>query len=350
MTLRAIWESRAAGCLYGLALGDAMGMPAELWPRKKVLRHFGEITGFLPGPPGHFIVDGFVAGQVTDDTQQAVTLAEAIIDADGQVDPDGVARHLVAWADRIGASEGNFLGPNSARALDALRQGKPIAATGLRGDTNGAAMRIAPVGILSPSGDLEKLVDRVQAACLFSHNTDIAIAGAAMVAAAISVALDRAGSDDARLDPLITAALRACDLGMERGEEVPGASLPRRTLQALEIARCAKHDQEFLQDLYDLMGAGVATTETIPCVFAIVARADGDLAKATYLAANLGGDTDTIGAIVGAICGAINGVEVIPPEQLHTLRTVNDLDLSPLATRLVAQRAKLSGRLAEVPA
>lgn len=41
---------RILGALYGQALGDAMGMPSELWPRTRVKAHFGWIDSFLPGP------------------------------------------------------------------------------------------------------------------------------------------------------------------------------------------------------------------------------------------------------------------------------------------------------------
>ncbi|SUX84946.1 ADP-ribosylglycohydrolase [Citrobacter koseri] len=41
---------RILGALYGQALGDAMGMPSELWPRTRVKAHFGWIDRFLPGP------------------------------------------------------------------------------------------------------------------------------------------------------------------------------------------------------------------------------------------------------------------------------------------------------------
>lgn len=43
-------QDRILGALYGQALGDAMGMPSELWPRKRVKAHFGWIDRFLPGP------------------------------------------------------------------------------------------------------------------------------------------------------------------------------------------------------------------------------------------------------------------------------------------------------------
>lgn len=329
---------KAAGSLYGVALGDAMGMPGELWPRRKVREYFGEITGFLPGPPGHFIVDGFLAGQVTDDTQQALMLADAIVEADGRVDSQVIARHLVAWADRVGASEGHFLGPNSARAIDALRAGVPLEEIGARSDTNGAAMRIAPVGIISPSDDLASLVDRVEASCAMSHRTDVAIAGAAMIAAAVSAAFDARS-----LDEVFAAAYAAEPLGYSRGNPVPGASMRRRTEWALKRVAAGGPVADTLDDLYDFLGAGVAMTESVPTALALVALGEGDPLKVSLLAANIGGDTDTIGAIAGGICGAYVGLAGIPAEHRAALDDVNALGIPPLASKLAAFRLRHTG-------
>ncbi|MER7974754.1 ADP-ribosylglycohydrolase family protein, partial [Streptomyces sp. NPDC096080] len=56
------------------------------------------------------------------------------------------------------------------------------------------------------------------------------------------------------------------------------------------------------------------------------------------LAANLGGDSDTIGAIAGAVAGSVTGLAGLPADAVETLRTVNALDLEPLTTRLLALR------------
>lgn len=324
---------RAVGALVGVAYGDALGMPSELWSRRYVQEHFGRITGLLPGPDGHFVAHGFAAGQVTDDTQQTVVLAQAILEAHGRVDPQVVARHLVAWAERIGAAEGNFLGPSSARAIKALQDGVPVTESGARGETNGAAMRIVPVGVLCPSGDLEALVDAVEAASLATHNTSIAIAGAAMIAGAVSRALD-GGS----VDEVLAYSLDAADAGMERGNDLPGASLRRRTEWALERVREGGPENAVLDDLYDLIGANVATTEAVPTALALVAMADGDPRRAGLLAANLGGDCDTIGAMCVGVCGALRGATAIPEDDRRTLQTVNGLDLETLALGLLDHR------------
>ena len=331
---------RILGSFYGVALGDAMGMPSELWPRRRVLAHFGEITGFLPGPDGHFVVDGYVAGQVTDDTQQTLMLAGAIIAEDGRVVAETVAKHIVAWADRVGASEGSFLGPSSARAIEALRNGASPWETGKTGETNGASMRIAAVGVMSRTDDLLSLVDRVEAACVASHHTDVAISGASLIAGAIAAAMESpvAADLEARLDGVLETAYAAAALGFERGERVVAASVVARAKLAVQLARKANSDAEFLQELYDLVGASVATTESVPAALGLFVRAGGHPVRSSYLAANLGGDTDTIGAMVGGICGAFSGYVAIPAEYIDTLNEVNELGIEEIAEHFLEYR------------
>ena len=326
-------QERAAGVLAGLALGDAMGMPGELWVPERIREQWGWLSGFHPAPPGHEIVDGFVAGQVTDDTQQAFMLAETIRDAGGEVRAEDVARELVAWADRVGASNGNFLGPSSARAIDLLRTGADPRSTGAGGDTNGAAMRIAPVGLVRRPGDMEALVDAVVEATVMSHDTGVAISGASLVAGVVSTAIE--GAD---LDEAIEAGLVAASLGRRRGQQTVAASVPARTRLAVELAGRGGSDADFLAELYDFVGAWVTTTESVPAAVGLLVRADGDPLRATELAANLGGDTDTIGAMAGAMAGALSGLAAIPADLLAVLREVNGIDPEALAGQLLPFR------------
>lgn len=330
---------RARGALAGVALGDAFGMPGELWPRARVREHFGWIDRFLPGPDGHFVVDGFVAGQSTDDTDQTFMLADAILAADGAVDPAVVAEHLVAWADRVGASEGNFLGPSSARAIERLRAGESPFATGKGGETNGAAMRIAPVGVVAGSADLEALVDRVVGATVMSHDTDVAVSGAALVAGVISAAIDSdAEPGPAMLREVLEVGYRAAHVGLQRGEKVVAASVVARSRLAEEIAADPGDDDAFLQRLYDVVGASVATSETVPAAVGLLVRGAGDPVRVAELAANLGGDTDTIGAIATGMAGAVSGLSAIPADLLARLVEVNRIDPVGTGERLLAVR------------
>ncbi|MFC0681832.1 ADP-ribosylglycohydrolase family protein [Lysobacter korlensis] len=331
---------RALGALYGVALGDAMGMPSEGKSRDAVRTEFGWLDRLLPGPDREFVPGGLPRGAVTDDTQQTVLVAEGILEAGGRIDARILARRIVAWADALGDTAGSFLGPSSARAIDALRDGVPPEESGRLGTTNGGAMRIVPVGISSPSGDLPALVDRVEQACLATHHTDVAISGAALIAGAVSAALDTpAGIQGGeRLDMVIATALECAELGGARGNRVASASVVERAAVAVGFARSAGTDERFLQRVYDVVGTSVLTPESVPAALGVVVRAHGDPVRAAVLAANLGGDTDTIGAMAAGICGALTGAAGVPAGMRATLDQVNSLDLGPLAEALVGYR------------
>ena len=73
-------RNRILGVLYGMAIGDAMGMPPELWSRKRMLEHYGEITDFLDGCPENVISYQYKAGQFTDDTGQALAILDSLME------------------------------------------------------------------------------------------------------------------------------------------------------------------------------------------------------------------------------------------------------------------------------
>ena len=118
-------ESRILGCLYGQAIGDAMGMPSELWPKRRIINHFGWIERFLPGPKENIAACEFRAAEFTDDTHQCIALMDALNETNGVTDPLVIARHILLWARRCQAFEKNILGPTSKASLIALEQGQP---------------------------------------------------------------------------------------------------------------------------------------------------------------------------------------------------------------------------------
>lgn len=190
-------------------------------------------------------------------------------------------------------------------------------------------MRIASVGIYG-RGDLDRTVEAVSRACLPTHNTNIAIAGASAVAMVIgSAVLGVSG-----IDELVRRALEAAELGMTRGNPWFGASIRSRTELALEIVSRGGSRAQKMRELYDTVGAGVATTETVPLCLGIFKLAAGDPVEAIQIAVNLGGDCDTTASIVGGMCGSRSGSEAIPAAWVATLESVNRLGLDRYAERL----------------
>lgn len=325
-------RSRARGVLYGLAIGDALGMPTQMLSRREIVERWGErLDGFEPAPPDHPLAAGLPAGTVTDDTEQAVLLGRLLVKSHGTVDPRELAQALVSW-ERDLAARGSFdlLGPSTKRAVAAVMAGVPPQEAGASGDTNGAAMRIAPVGIAVPL-DLPTLVDRVVAASFVTHNTGLALAGAAAVAAAVSAGLDGAGIGEAT-----AVAVDAAGIAATRGNWIAGADVGARIEWATSLV-AGRAQAEAAELIYILVGTSLATQESVPAAFAVLAAVPDDPWQACLLAASLGGDCDTIAAIAGAVAGACHGLDAFPAPAIAVI-DAHGLGLAELADDLYTLR------------
>ena len=333
--------TRARGALYGLAIGDALGMPTQMLSRAEIVRRWGPLLpGFEPAPPGHPIAGGMPAGAVTDDTGQAILLARLLVKGRGTIDPHELAAALTEW-ERAMAERGSLdlLGPSTKRAVAAILAGVPPEEAGATGTTNGAAMRIAPVGIAVPVAlhdsipnlRLSTLVDRAVMASCVTHNTGVALAGAAAVAAAVS-----AGVSGATIAEATALGIQAASSAARRGHWVAGADVAARIEWATSLV--ASHAQaEAAELIYTLVGTSLATQESVPAAFAVLAAVPADPWRACRMAASLGGDSDTIAAMTGAIAGACHGARSFPPEAIAAI-DAQGLGLAALAGDLLALR------------
>lgn len=316
-------ETRILGAFYGQALGDAMGMPSELWPRSRVKAHFGWIDRFLPGPKENNAACYFKACEYTDDTSMALALADAIIERDGQIDPPLIGRNILNWAEEFDAFNKNVLGPTSKVALREIKKGTPISQLENLGVTNGAAMRVAPLGCLLPNDSLEQFVEIVAQASSPTHKSDVAIAGAAVIAWAVSMAVDGKSWSD------ITLALPdVAKYAQQKNTNTFSASMASRLQLALKVVRDSSDTDAAMEEVYNLVGAGTSTIESVPAAVAMVELAETDPNRCAVLCANLGGDTDTIGAMATAICGALNGFSSLNDDWVKQLDDANSLDFT----------------------
>ncbi|QGQ19159.1 ADP-ribosylglycohydrolase family protein [Cellulomonas sp. JZ18] len=323
-------RDHAHGCLAGVALGDALGMPVEGWTRARIAAELGVVDRLLPGTDR-----GMATGTVTDDTEQTLMLAAALTETGGVPRVDVVVRHLLAWVDAAGPRADAVIGPSTAAALTLLRAGADPRTTGRSGRTNGAAMRVAPVGVVVPTEDLDALVDAVEETCVMSHHTSEALAGAAAVAAVVSSALAQPGAD---LDGHVAVARAAAALAGRRGTPAAGPRLLAALDAAVEVARTAADDEDFLRRLVDEVGTSVAAVESVPAAVACLVRADADPWRAAVLGASAGGDADTVASMAAGMAGAVAGLDALPAEPLGRVVAVNRLDLAPVAERLVVLR------------
>ncbi len=333
--------SHAHGALAGLALGDALGMPTQEMSPAQIRAVYGRITGLVDGDASQPYAPGMPAGSVTDDTEQALLVASLLIrgrgSSSGRVALNAVefAHALLAWEDSmIERGSLDLLGPSTKAALERVRAGEDPLTVGGEGTTNGAAMRVTPIGIAVSTEDPEAFAEAVWSSCRVTHATRQGFQSAALVAAAVSMGIDTARSTSPNLRGLLWKALTYVDSLPEHGAWTPDSDVVAATRRAMQLA--VNPASSSLDCLAEQVGTSVASAHAIPMAFALLARDPSP--QALMDAANIGGDTDTIGAIAGAILGAALGVEVLPTDSLSMIEEVSHLGLSTVAGDLLALR------------
>lgn len=326
-------KEKIAGAIYGMALGDAMGMPSELWTKEKIHEYFGVITDFLDGPSENDVARYYKKGQFTDDTAQALVLIESLIATNFEPNKKDFAKRLLSWAEDNKALERNILGPASKAALIAFKKGKVTDEITDKALSNGSAMRIVPVGCLFQPYQKQELVQFVKEISSVTHSSDITIAGAAIIAQGVSSAIIYNDFEMVVLDMLEIEAI-----SKPLGARTFSPSLTERIRLGIYLAKRYKNNEQiFMKKLYDLVGAGVSISESVPAAVAI-AYYTQEPNQAAILSANLGGDTDTIGAMATAICGAFCGVERITTYSLEVLRRANSVNFEKYVDILIQRR------------
>ncbi len=341
---------RITASLALAGMGDALGAPTEQWTIDEIeAQHGGLVTRFAHPTEDTFA--GANAGkraEVTDDASQMYYLARALIAADGRLDSEGWVTCLLDWVHT--SPKANFMGPSTASIVKALQEGHDTAGVGVIGRsrrkmttvgiTNGAAMRVAPVGLIFP-GQINAACEQALVTCLPSHDADVAISAACSVTAAVSQALV-----ESELAPVIEASLAGARIGEELARKhariVAGPSYLGRLELALQIARESKNDRAFMTTMERLVGNSVLAAESVPAAIGIVLYAQGDPMRTIALGASIGNDTDSIATIAGSIVGALHGMSKLPQDLLREFREANaaefDLDLIAAGLASIASR------------
>ena len=343
--------SRAYGALAGLALGDALGMPTQAMSPEQICAVYGRITGLVDGDASQPYAPGMPAGSVTDDTEQALLVASLLVRGRGTssgrvaLDAGEFAHALLDWEDSmIERGSLDLLGPSTKAALERVRAGEDPLSVGGAGTTNGAAMRVTPIGIAVSTADPEAFADAVWSSCQVTHATRQGFQSAALVAAAVSMGIDWDTPSASDITALLWKALTYVDSLPKRGAWTPDPDVVAATRRAMHLV--ANPASSSLECLVEQVGTSVASAQAIPMAFALLARDPSP--RALLDAANIGGDTDTIGAIAGAILGGALGEQVLPADSLSMIEEVSHLGLPSVALELLELRDQaLVGRQEE---
>lgn len=287
-------ESKAMGCFAGLAIGDAFGDIA----RKDEYRiQYGIVTDLYEG------------AKSTDDTEFAVLTAKSIIDSDGKLTTKSIVE---AWEKYIIAQGGVFdRGGRPLRgAVNNLQKGLLPPLSGKYNALNnddGAAMRIAPIGILC-AGNPKLAGSMAEIDAQVSHYED-GIYAAQAVAASVSLAMV-----NAPINEIINVAFDFIPPDSWLGYSMQKAMSICDEYQSIESAWALLHTAFWSPERS-------LSPEAISQAYSVFRLTNGNFQQNIFWGGNFGRDADTICAIVGAFSGALNGIEVIPQDWIEKTKS-----------------------------
>ena len=249
-------ENYFLGCLLGMAVGDAIGLPAEGLHPERQSRLFGELKN-------HRLF--FQRGFVSDDTAHAIMTAQALVASGG--DPEKFVRELARRLRGWFLSLPPGVGMATARACLKLLLGVSPERSGVFSAGNGPAMRAPIIGLFC------------------AHD-----------------------QTDARLNALIRVSTRITHTN-------PKAEEGAREIAKATIALPSSHSS--WEEGSREEGISGYIVHTVDAVLAMVASHPDDIRAAVIATVALGGDTDTVAAIVGGVLGARLGAEAVPQDWLR---------------------------------
>jgi ADP-ribosylglycohydrolase len=329
------------GSLATAALGDAMGAATEQHEIAEIIAIHGGLLRTLIAPSDQTFSAGNLPGQITDDTSQMFALAEALIETGGELTEEAWIDKLLHWSQT--SPMARMMGPTTRPLLEAIAAGQDTSAIGRSGfserkltsfgATNGAAMRIAPAGLIHP-GDLAGAVRLAWLTSRPTHDTQIAAAGAGAIAAGVARALEVEADVDAVLEACLWGARYGEEIGGGEGRRVPGPNVARRIEIAVDEAGRASNLEDALRRIEATVGNSVMTVESVPAAVGIFAAAGGDPLETVVGGTNIGNDSDTVAAMAGSLAGALRGIAAVPRDMYDTVKSVNSENIEGLAAGL----------------
>jgi poly(ADP-ribose) glycohydrolase ARH3 len=280
--------NRFRGSFLGLAVGDALGGRFEAQSADWIAGRYPTPEALVANPPVETL-------HYTDDTQMAIGVAEALIE-NLEVLENRLCHYFVI---NYVSSRGYGWGARSVlEAMEEGRDHKEVAMTHFPGGSfgNGAAMRVAPVGLLFHD-DLDRVWEQARQSALPTHTHALGIEGAQLLATGVALCLRDAPFDRAAF---FGELLRRCQSDEYRAR--------------LEKAATAQAREELAR-----LGNGIQAVESVPTALALFASTSDSYTQVIGRAILLGGDTDSIAAMAGALSGAYLGDEAIPPGLLRRL-------------------------------
>jgi len=358
LELRASIE-KMTGTLLGSAVGNALGAPAS----GKTLEEKNELFGTIDNYQDSFDLEKFAeeskgmderdreflisrwlpAGVYTDDIQQTLAVCDCLI-----ADKDFLGESLASMFCRMASARvpglrfGVYRGAGRSfrDSLRSLRDGEDWRLSGQDSASNGAAMRVAPLGSFFHN-DLDRLKQAVIDQSVLTHREVMAIAAAQAVAHIVALALPLRKIDDPAgfLNEVLEHSRAGEELALKQDDGVVtnldahlhGFSEALTRIEAyldLAIEEGMAKIGELAEERSEREGIGATggyvLSSVITSIYVFLMKR-GTYEQAVLTAVNLGGNTDTIGAMVGAMSGALHGVYSMPVRWTRQLANMEQI-------------------------
>ncbi|AXR79922.1 ADP-ribosylglycohydrolase family protein [Natrarchaeobaculum sulfurireducens] len=290
-------SDRARGVLVGLACGDALGGPVEFDTATTIAAEHGELDEMVG-----YGTWNQPAGTITDDTEQALCIARSLVEQQ-RFDPADIADRFVAWYE-----SGPFdIGRMTLRSLSRLEKGEAWDKAGQHvwedspegsNAGNGSVMRCPPLAIPYAT-DWGRLVEVSRQSSRITHADPRCTYGCAV------------------LNLTVAGLLRDADMPLQDALEYVAVDAPDELVTPLELLADGDSPESLETSGYVVHSLQTALHDGL---FADSAE------EAIVTAVNRGGDTDTIGAIAGAVAGARFGASRLPDRWLSAIDETDNIE------------------------
>jgi ADP-ribosylglycohydrolase len=346
---------KVRGCLYGGAIGDAIGAPAEGRTPDEIRERYGFITGFVEPWNGPSPV-GKGDGRYTDDTHMVQVLAEIYREAGRHLDVFHFARSIVPkiadeprWIAEYGRETplvDRLFYPEKWLLIRLRLANVDPRIGGIGNMVNcGAAMYAAPVGLVNACDPHNAYREAIE---IFSaHQSSYGLEAAAVMAACVAEACKPGATVDSIISTALSAAKEGTRAAIAAVTDCARAFHDWR--EAIGSLRQAMQPFDGAADDFHARGNGTNdwqpsrehSIEELPVALGFLVVTGGDFEQSIFGGANYGRDCDSIAGMAGAIAGALHGARAIRPEWIAQINTANRVDMDALAGDLATLALQL---------
>ncbi|MFH1421125.1 MAG: ADP-ribosylglycohydrolase family protein [Planctomycetota bacterium] len=301
-------KDKFSGCVLGLAIGDALGFPAEFLDIHQIYHKFGPegVTDFFSSryhPQGTF----------TDDTQMSLAIANALITvgnreliqrASVEIIMTEISNEFVKWA--FSPENNRAPGRTCMTGCGNLKEGIPWRESGVAGSKGcGSAMRSTPIGLVFHNNHA-KLKEVGIASSITTHGHPCALAGSVATAYLVALAVNN--------EPPEKYIDKLCEFTADISDEF--------VAKISYVPNCLAMESE---EAFQILGNAWVAEEAVADALYCFLRSPTDYKKTVLTAANSNGDSDSIACIAGAISGAYNGIASIPQKWIEEIEKSSHL-------------------------